>query len=92
MDLLEKMKKARETAEQKAEVKPDEKSTLVKKTKVEKKPKNSKRKVTGDKLLNKPQMLEWFIKLLQEKGDIFTLDYLRGQKLNFESVYEMRKR
>ena len=83
MDLLEKMKLAREKLQ--------EKEIIVKpEVIIPEKTKKTKR-ITGDKLLNKSQMIEWFTKLLQEKGDTFTLDYLRGQKLNFESVYEMRK-
>ncbi len=88
MDLLEKAKKSMESKKetvQEVKKKPEPIKIIGKKLK------KTKRKITGDKLLNKSQMIEWFTKLLQEKGDIFTLDYLRGQKLNFESVYEMRK-
>lgn len=30
-------------------------------------------------------MIEWFIKHFKENGDIYNLDYLRGQIQNFEN-------
>lgn len=52
---------------------------------------SKRKKITGDKTLDKNQMIEWFLELFKQSGNKFTLDYLRGQKQNFESVFEMRK-
>lgn len=41
--------------------------------------------------MNKNEIIDWFTKYLVENKEHFTLDWLRGQKLSFESVYEMRK-
>lgn len=50
-----------------------------------------KKVIYGDKTLDKPHMINWFIDFFKNHGDIFTLDYLRGQKQNFEAVYNTRK-
>lgn len=62
-----------------------EKST--EKKELGKKPK----KITGDKNLNKSKMIQWLKDYMEENKDNFTLDWLRGQKLTYESVNEMRK-
>ena len=41
--------------------------------------------------MNKDTIIDWFTKYLTENKQTFTLDWLRGQKLTFESVNEMRK-
>ena len=55
------------------------------------KPKMKLKKIFGDKDLNKNQMIHWFKVYIEENQTSFTLDWLRGQKLTFESVNEMRK-
>lgn len=52
---------------------------------------NKRHKITQDKSMNKNEIIDWFTKYLVENKEHFTLDWLRGQKLSFESVYEMRK-
>ena len=47
--------------------------------------------VAGDKTLTKSEMIKWFVNMFLTQGNLFTLDYLRGQKQNFESVLELRK-
>ncbi len=41
--------------------------------------------------MNKDTIIDWFKKYIAENEQRFTLDWLRGQKLTFESIYEMRK-
>ena len=55
------------------------------------KSKKTSKKIVGDKILNKNQMIHWFKEYIEENQNSFTLDWLRGQKLTFESVNEMRK-
>jgi hypothetical protein len=50
-----------------------------------------KKRITGDKDFNKNQMINWFIDFLNLNKKNFTLDWLRGQKLTFECVNEIRK-
>ena len=52
---------------------------------------NKRYKITQDKSMNKDTIIDWFTKYLTENKQTFTLDWLRGQKLTFESVNEMRK-
>lgn len=52
---------------------------------------NKRYKITQDKSMNKDTIIDWFTKHLTENKQNFTLDWLRGQKLTFESVNEMRK-
>ena len=52
---------------------------------------NKRYKITQDKSMNKDSIIDWFIKYLTKNKQNFTLDWLRGQKLTFESVNEMRK-
>lgn len=55
-------------------------------------PKCNKRiKLTQDKSMNKDEIVQWFTTFINRNKDNFTLDWLRGQKLTFESIYEMRK-
>ncbi len=55
-------------------------------------PKCNKRiKITQDKSMNKDEIIQWFTTFINRNKDNFTLDWLRGQKLTFESIYEMRK-
>ena len=51
-----------------------------------------KKRIIGDKTSDKNQIINWFIKFLQRNKDNFPLDWLRGQKLTFESVNEVRKK
>jgi len=48
-------------------------------------------KITQDKSMNKDEIIQWFSLFINRNKDNFTLDWLRGQKLTFESSYEMRK-
>ena len=41
--------------------------------------------------MNKDEIIQWFSTFINRNKDNFTLDWLRGQKLTFESIYEMRK-
>ena len=52
---------------------------------------NKRSKITQDKSMNKDEIIQWFTTFINRKKDSFTLDWLRGQKLTFESIYEMRK-
>jgi len=46
--------------------------------------------ITGDKKKNKKEIISWFIKMLKENGEVYNLDWLRGQKQNFEEkAYDM---
>jgi len=49
-------------------------------------------KLIGDKELNKTEMCDYIAKYIVENKQNFTLDWLRGQKLTFESVNEIRKK
>lgn len=91
MDLLEraKQKLAEQKAEKKTEVKITPEIKKIPKQLPEKPKKRSK--ITGDKDLNKDEMCNWIANYINENKDVFTLDWLRGQKLTFESVIEMRK-
>lgn len=52
---------------------------------------NKRYKITQEKSMNKDSIIDWFTKYLTKNKQNFTLDWLRGQKLTFESVNEMRK-
>jgi hypothetical protein len=41
--------------------------------------------------MNKDEIIQWFTTFINKNKDKFTLDWLREQKLTFESIYEMRK-
>jgi uncharacterized protein with PIN domain len=45
-----------------------------------------KLKITGEKQMSKNQLIEWFKKYISENKNNFPLDWLRGQKLTFESI------
>ena len=68
----------------------DEKPVVFLKKPTEKKSKKPK-KILGDKDLNRKQMIPYLQDYLKENQANFTLDWLRGMKLTFESVNEMRK-
>ena len=52
---------------------------------------NKKHTIFQNKNMDKNEIINWFIKYLVENKNHFMLDQLRGQKLTFESVNEMRK-
>lgn len=52
---------------------------------------NKRHKITQDKDMDRNEIIDWFTKYIIENKQNFTLDWLRGQKLTFESVNEMRK-
>lgn len=52
---------------------------------------NKRHKITQDKDMDRNEIVDWFTKYIIENKHNFTLDWLRGQKLTFESVNEMRK-
>lgn len=54
-------------------------------------PCNRRYKITQDKSMNKDTIIDWFMRYLTKNKQNFTLDWLRGQKLTFESVNEIRK-
>jgi len=41
--------------------------------------------------MNKQEIISWFRDFLSENEKTLPLDWLRGEKLSFESVNEMRK-
>ena len=91
MSLLEKALKKIEESKIHFEPKvtPGEKTKILEKEPdIETKPK----RILGDKKLSKNQMILWFKEYIEKNRENFTLDWLRGQKLTFESVNEMRKK
>ncbi len=52
---------------------------------------NKKNKLSGDKDMNRQELIQWFQDFVSENEKNLPLDWLRGQKLSFESVNEMRK-
>jgi len=48
-------------------------------------------KISGEKSMNKQEIISWFRDFLSENEKTLPLDWLRGEKLSFESVNEMRK-
>jgi len=41
--------------------------------------------------MNKNEIIQWITTFINKNKDKFALDWLRVQKLTFESIYEMRK-
>ncbi len=81
--------------EKKVEKKPAEiakttKPVLKSNFKTKKKPIKPKKVIIGDKDLNKDQISDYLANYILENKDNFTLDWLRGQKLTFESVKERK--
>lgn len=83
LDKLDKFGTSKKSPEEKPEI--SEKKTEIK-------PIPKKRKITGDKGFNKEEICDYIAHYIIENKDNFTLDWLRGQKLTFESVNEMRKK
>jgi len=52
---------------------------------------NKRSKIAQDKSMNKDEIIQWFTTFINRYKDNFTLDWLRGKKLTFESICEMRK-
>lgn len=52
---------------------------------------NKRHKITGEKTMNRHELIFWFQDFLSENEENLPLDWLRGEKLGFESVNEMRK-
>lgn len=52
---------------------------------------NKRKKITGEKTMNRNEIIQWFQNFLSENKENLPLDWLRGKKLDFESVNEMRK-
>ena len=52
---------------------------------------NKINKIFGEKTMNRYDLIQWFQKFLGENEENLPVDWLRGQKLSFESVNEMRK-
>ena len=89
MDLLERMKQLKEEQEKKFQ---DKKSITIKKKEIkEQQSSRSYKRIPGDKDLNKEEICNYLANLILTNKDNFTLDWLRGQKLTFDSVNEMRK-
>ena len=49
-------------------------------------------KILGDKDMDKKEIINWFKDFISKNQKQFTLDWLRGQKLSFEAVNEVRKK
>ena len=49
-------------------------------------------KILGDKDMDKREIINWFKDFISKNQKQFTLDWLRGQKLSFEAVNEVRKK
>lgn len=88
MSLLEKALKKIEESKKIPEKKiiPGEKKEFKKK-----KPSKPTR-ITGDKDFNKDEICNYLANLILTNKENLTLDWLRGQKLTFDSVNEMRKK
>ena len=52
---------------------------------------NKRIRINQDKSMSKDEIIQWFTTFIKKNKEKFTLDWLRGQKLTFESIYEMRK-
>ena len=52
---------------------------------------NKINKIFGEKDMNRHELIHWFQDFLKENEENLPLDWLRGEKLSFESVNEMRK-
>ena len=52
----------------------------------------NKQKIFGDKDMDKEEIIIWFKDFISKNQKQFTLDWLRGQKLSFEAVNEVRKK
>ena len=85
MDLLE-----RALAKRKAEkeIKPKPIKKIVSKSIM--KP-ISRKKIFQDKDMNKEEIINWISRFIKENEKQYTLDFLRGQKLIYETINEVRK-
>ena len=77
---LKKIEESKKTQEEKKEIKIRDQ-----------KPRKKEKIITGDKDLNKDEICNYLTNLILTNKKIFPLDWLRGQKLSFDSLYEMRK-
>lgn len=48
-------------------------------------------KITGDKTLNKNEIIEYITQKIKNNPKIYTLDFLRGQKQIYDALFEIRK-
>ena len=53
---------------------------------------NKRHKIFGEKTMNRHDLIQWFQDFVSENEKNLPLDWLRGQKLSFETVNEMRKK
>ncbi len=91
MDLLEKALRSQEKEKKpKKPVETPVKPVIIKP--IKSKPTTPRKVITGDKDMNKSQLVDWFTKFIKENQDNFTTDWLRGTKLTFECVNEIRKK
>jgi len=51
----------------------------------------SRKKISQDKDMNKEEIINWITGFIKENEKQYTLDFLRGQKLIYETINEMRK-
>lgn len=49
------------------------------------------KKISGDKDMDKGEIINWISRFIKENEKQYTLDFLRGQKLIYETINEMRK-
>ena len=99
MSLLDKflnLEKPEKKSAQEAEIKKiiPEPAKIKISPKIAKKPiiKQEFKQILGDKELNKIQICDYIAKYLVENKQNYTLDWLRGMKLTFEAVNEIRKK
>ena len=71
------------------EEKPKTKTTPTKK--VVSKPIVKPKQIFGDKDMDKGEIINWISKFIRKNEKQYTLDFLRGQKLIYETINEMRK-
>ena len=52
---------------------------------------NKRKSIKGEKEMNKDELIQWFQNFVSENETTLPLDWLRGVKLSFECVNEIRK-
>lgn len=66
-------------------------SKSIMRPKLEIKPKVKRERIVGDKNMNKEEIINWISEFIKKNEKQYTLDFLRGQKLIYKTINEMRK-